>query len=333
MTFNAGIPELTSNPNALSPEQTASIDQAVAKLRAGQLVAMPTETVYGLAADASNEVAITQVFALKGRPSDRPLIVHLADASWMRRWASHVPEYAKALADAFWPGPLTLVLPKKAHVSRKVTGEQDTVALRVPNHPMALALLEAFGDGLVAPSANRYGHISPTSARDVRAEFGAQAPMILDGGACEVGIESTIVSCLDESPKVLRLGSITPEALSAVVGCPVPMALAQADVVVPGQVLSHYAPRTPTCSLGSKWGLSEHVDVGRIGFLGFSQPPVSCAQSLILPTDPQAAAKKLYAALRSLDEAGLDLIVIESPPLGHEWDALRDRLSRATATT
>ncbi len=329
--FLAGISLLSSHFSELSPEQTKAIDQAVARLRAGQLVAMPTETVYGLAADAGNEAAIERVFALKGRPSDRPLIVHLADASGLDRWASAIPDYAHAFAAAFWPGPLTLVLPKQERVSMRVTGGQDTVALRVPDHPMALALLTAFGKGLVAPSANRYGHISPTSAGDVKAEFGEDAPLILDGGACQVGIESTIVSCLDEIPRVLRLGSISPEALASVAGCPVEVVLGQGDVVVPGQVLSHYAPRTPTCWLGSEDARSEHLGVKRVGFLGFSEPPIPCVQSVVLPLDPKVAAQKLYASLRSLDELGLDLIVIESPPSGDEWAAIRDRLSRATA--
>lgn len=320
-----------SSDSVLDAVKEQALDQAVAKLRAGELVAMPTETVYGLAADARNEGAIARVFALKGRPSDRPLIVHLASARWLDRWASDVPEYARRLAEAFWPGPLTLVLPKHAHVSCSITGGQDTVAVRVPNHPIALALLEAFGDGLVAPSANRYGHISPTSAGDVQAEFGADAPLILDGGPCEVGIESTIVSCIDDEPRILRLGSISAEALSAVVSCPVEVALSHKAVVVPGQALSHYAPRTPTCWLHDQAKQAVRMGAKRIGLLGFSTPSITYAQSIILPLDPHIAAQKLYASLRSLDEARLDLIVIEPPPKEERWAAIEDRLSRATA--
>lgn len=313
------------------PFAQSAIEEAARVLLRGGLVAIPTETVYGLAADASNDEAISKVFSLKGRPSDRPLIVHLGDESWLDQWARDIPPYAHALAKAFWPGPLTLVLPKQTHVSPKVTGGQPTVALRVPNHPMALALLHRFGRGLVAPSANRYGHISPTSADDVKAEFGDQAPLILDGGACEVGIESTIVSCLDEHPRVLRLGSISSDALAAVAGRSVEMGSGEDGVVVPGQVLSHYAPRTPTGWLSDADGMPQGIETAKVGFLGFSEPTRSYEHCIVLPQDPALAAQRLYASLRALDDLGLDQIVIESPPSGDEWAALRDRLDRATA--
>lgn len=313
------------------PFAQSAIEEATQVLLRGGLVAIPTETVYGLAADASNDEAISKVFSLKGRPSDRPLIVHLGDESWLDQWARDIPPYAHALAKAFWPGPLTLVLLKQTHVSSQVTGGQPTVALRVPNHPMALALLHRFGRGLVAPSANRYGHISPTSADDVKAEFGDQAPLILDGGACDVGIESTIVSCLDEHPRVLRLGSISSEALAAVAGRAVEMGSGEDGVVVPGQVLSHYAPRTPTGWLSAADGIPQGIETAKVGFLGFSEPTRSYEHCIVLPQDPTLAARRLYASLRALDDLGLDQIVIESPPSGDEWAALRDRLDRATA--
>lgn len=314
------------------PFAQSAIEEAAQVLLRGGLVAIPTETVYGLAADASNDEAISKVFALKGRPSDRPLIVHLGDESWLDQWARDIPPYAHALAKAFWPGPLTLVLPKQTHVSPKVTGGQPTVALRVPNHPMALALLHRFGRGLVAPSANRYGHISPTSADDVKAEFGDQVPLILDGGACEVGIESTIVSCLDEHPRVLRLGSISSEALAAVTGRAVEMGSGEDGVVVPGQVLSHYAPRTPTAWLNDGGALAPNIDADTVGFLGFAEPAIAYKHVIVLPQEPGLAAHRLYASLRRLDGAGIDLIVIEPPPPGDQWAAVRDRLSRATAS-
>lgn len=319
-------------PLRITQSQRLAIKEATQILEGGGLVAMPTETVYGLAADASNEDAISKVFSLKGRPSDRPLIVHIGQSEWLERWACEIPSYAHALIKAFWPGPLTLVLPKQRGVSTKVTGGQSTVAVRVPNHPVALALLQSFGKGLVAPSANRYGHISPTSASDVTAEFGDEIPLILDGGSCEVGIESTIVSCLSEGPRILRLGSISPQALASVLGRSVEVGSEEA-VVVPGQVLSHYAPKTPTrrWTKGDQSDPNLHFVDQKVGFLGFFDPPIGVEQAIVLPLDPVKAGAALYRSLRLLDEAGLNLILVAEPPIEDEWDAIRDRMQRASA--
>lgn len=318
--------------NAQDAPQTL-IDDAVARLRRGELVVIPTETVYGLAADARNPQAVAGIFALKQRPPSRPLIVHLARAEQLDEWAVEIPAYARELARHFWPGPLTLVLPRAPGVPDAVTGGQPTVALRVPAHPLARALLEAFGGGLAAPSANRYGHISPTTAEHVRRGFGAQTPLLLDGGPCQVGIESTIVACLDPEPVVLRPGALSPEALAAVAGVPVhTRGEGETALRVPGQSASHYAPRTAT-ALIPRQGLAGWAAAhpGRVGFLGYAPPPFAAAVDHRLPTEPAGAARALYAALHQLDAAGLDWIVIETPPAGAQWAAVRDRLERAAA--
>jgi len=308
----------------------SDLEAAVNRLRHGDVVAIPTETVYGLAADAGNEAAIARVFAIKGRPADRPLIVHLADASWVDAWACEVPDYARIWMQAFWPGPLTLVLPKHPAVSERITGGQATVAVRVPKHPLALALLERFGTALVAPSANRYGQISPTSAQAVRDALGGAVPMVLDGGACQVGIESTIVSCLGETPEILRPGVISPHALAAAAQIAEPPYRVDAEVVVPGQAPQHYAPRTP-CQMIDRDALVRFVPGDqRVGCLAFQAPAWAGSASVILPAEPELAARNLYAAMRQLDQMGLDLILIEQPPQGEAWTAVRDRLQRAT---
>ena len=309
---------------------TANIADAVQRLRAGELVAIPTETVYGLAADASNETAIARVFALKGRPADRPLIVHLGDAEWVSQWAREVPSYARLWMQAFWPGPLTLVLPKQPEVSGLITGGQDTVAVRVPNHPVALALLEAFGGALVAPSANRYGQISPTSAEAVRHAFGSDAPWVLDGGPCSVGIESTIVACVNETPEILRLGAISRQDLMAAADVMVRAPQPDSALIAPGQAAVHYAPQTP-CRMVSRAALNAWQDQAQsVGVLSFHALGWSPAMHRVLPADPVLAAREVYAALRALDQAGLELILVEQPPQGDAWAAIRDRLQRAT---
>lgn len=307
------------------------LEAAVNRLRQGDVVAMPTETVYGLAADACNEAAIARVFAIKGRPADRPLIVHLAEASWVDAWACEVPEYARIWMQAFWPGPLTLVLPKHAAVSEHITGGQATVAVRVPNHPLALALLQRFGSALVAPSANRYGQISPTSAQAVRDALGDGGLMILDGGACQVGIESTIVGCLGETPEILRPGAVSAQALAAAAQMPELRYRVDAEVVVPGQAAQHYAPRTP-CQMMDRDTLVRFVPGDqRVGCLSFGAPAWASSASVVLPAEPELAARNLYAAMRQLDQLGLELILVEQPPQGEAWAAIRDRLHRATA--
>ena len=309
----------------------SDLEAAVNRLRQGDVVAIPTETVYGLAADAGNEAAISRVFAIKARPADRPLIVHLAEASWVDDWACDVPSYARTWMQHFWPGPLTLVLPKHPAVSERITGGQATVAVRVPNHPLALALLKRFGGALVAPSANRYGQISPTTAQAVRDALGDGALMILDGGACQVGIESTIVSCLSETPEILRPGAVSPYALGAAARMAEPRYRFDADVVVPGQAAQHYAPRTP-CQMINRDALERFVpEDQRVGCLAFQTPAWAGSASVILPAEPELAARNLYTAMRQLDQMGLDLILIEQPPQGEAWTAVRDRLQRATA--
>lgn len=313
----------------------ADIDDAVARLNAGELVAIPTETVYGLAGDAQNANAVARVFELKGRPPDRPVIVHLASRDDLPNWALEIPDYAHAWAEHFWPGPLTLVLPKRPDVSDTITAGQSTVACRVPSHPMTLALLKGLGRAVVAPSANRYGHISPTTADAVKEEFGDQSPSVLDGGPCQVGIESTIVACVGPHPTILRLGMITAEQLAAVGGVEVALADADTSVVVPGQVASHYSPRTPCHWLADATALATQLaalsPASRVGYLGWHTPPSAIEASVVLAREPERAAQQLYASLRELDQAGLDVILVEAPPSGVAWDGVRDRLKRASA--
>jgi L-threonylcarbamoyladenylate synthase len=319
-----------------SPE----VARAVELLRAGELVAFPTETVYGLGADASNPEAVARIFAAKGRPADHPLIVHLPSAAALDTWAREVPEAARKLAAAFWPGPLTLILKRQPHVLDAVTGGQDTVGLRVPNHPLALALLHAFNGaqfrGLAAPSANRYGRISPTSAAHVRAELGAAVPLVLDGGACAVGIESTIVDLSSETPRVLRPGVITAVDLARVLGeTPSNRKTEGITPRVAGSHAAHYAPRTPLRLVAGEQlsdTLRAELNTGlRIAVLAHTATPV-IAKDLAwhaAPADPTAYAHDLYATLRALDAAGYDLLLVEAPPEASAWLAVADRLERA----
>jgi len=319
------------------------IEEAVAELRRGALVVMPTETVYGLAADARNPEAVAKIFELKGRPRDRPLIVHVAGAEALGAWARDVPESARRLAAAFWPGPLTLVLERAPGVPEIVTAGQPTVAIRVPAHPVALELLEAFGGGegggVAAPSANPYGRVSPTTAEHVRRQLGERAPRVLDGGPCEVGIESTIVCCTGERPVILRPGMVSAEALSEAAGVAVEAGgrgesgrrgEGGEPVRVPGQDGSHYAPAAP-CRLVSREAMAAWARArgGRGGYLGFGPAPFEAARAIRLPRQPQAAARDLYRALHELDALGLDWILLEPPPAGEAWAGLGDRLRRA----
>ncbi len=293
---------------------------------------MPTETVYGLAADAKNEAAIAKVFELKGRPTDHPLIVHLAQASWMEQWAKNIPKAAKVLAARFWPGPMTLILQKHDHVSDTITGGQSTIALRVPAHPVAQSLLQSFGGALVAPSANRYGRISPTSAAHVVDEFGADLPIILDGGDCSVGIESTIIDCSDDRVRILRPGMISAQQISEEIG-QLSHDLSEAPRVS-GSTQSHYAPITPAQLLG---GDRLHKRIRELHAAGRSFAVLACgklpdnAQGIALSADPEAYAQELYAALRSLDGLSAEIILSQEPPGDPAWAAIHDRLSRASA--
>lgn len=314
----------------------ALIAKAVDLLRAGQLVALPTETVYGLGADALNPVAVARIFALKGRPADHPLIVHLPPEAALEDWAADVPPPARALAAAFWPGPLTLILRRHARVPLAVTGGQDTVALRVPDHPLALALLRAFASGIAAPSANRFGHISPTTAAHVRDEFGDAVPLILDGGPCRVGLESTIVDLSREAPVVLRPGAVGAQDIARVTGHTPAAQRAARQAPAPrasGLLARHYAPRTATELVngtdlpGRLAQLAAHGDL--VGVLALGRP---LGHGLTLPDDPPAYGQRLYAALRELDRGRYDRLLIEAPPHDDAWRAVNDRLQRAVAT-
>ena len=314
------------------------IERAVALLRAGDLVAFPTETVYGLGADAANPAAVAKIFAAKGRPADHPLIVHLPGASHLARWAREVPPEAERLAAAFWPGPLTLILKRQANVPDAVTGGQDTVGLRVPSHPLALELLQAFDGGIAAPSANRFGRISPTSAAHVREELGERVPLVLDGGACPVGIESTILDLSRGTPVLLRPGFITSADLARVLGRAPEVAAAQtAAPRVSGSLDAHYAPRTPlqlVSSDGLLFALRDALVAGeKVAVLAptvqaISHDLVTWKQS---PAEPAGFAHDLYASLRELDALGCVRILVQQPPAGEAWLAVNDRLRRAAA--
>jgi L-threonylcarbamoyladenylate synthase len=310
------------------------IQCAVALLRQGELVALPTETVYGLGADALNPEAVAKIFAAKGRPSDHPLIVHLPDAEQLTLWARDIPREAIALARAFWPGPLTLILKKEEGVPDIVTGGQDTVGLRVPNHPVALALLRAFGSGVAAPSANRFGRISPTTAGHVRQELGDRVPLILDGGPCEVGLESTILDLSRDVPVILRPGAIGVDDIARVIGrrprLPGEMEEMTAAPRVSGALAAHYAPRTPL-ELVDSASLSSRLLAGDVVLARTAQPADLPAgvQWVPAPADAAGFAHDLYARLRALDEAGCTRILVEAPPVTPEWAAVADRLGRA----
>ncbi len=320
----------------------ADFTRAVDLLRAGELVAFPTETVYGLGADASNPQAVAKIFAAKGRPADHPLIDHLAGHDAVEHWAEAVPAVAWELMETFWPGPLTLILKKQAWVPSTVTGGQDTVGLRVPGHPVALELLRRFAasgghGGVAAPSANRFGRISPTTAAHVQEELGERVPLILDGGACAVGIESTIVDCSRGDPVVLRPGHISPLHLEAVLGKLPDIATAVGAPRVSGSLAAHYAPLTPMRIVTGPRLLdfinAQRHKGDRCGVIGHSQPPQAGMPHVwrMLPADPVGYAHELYAALRDMDHAGVDLIAVEALPESPLWAAVSDRLRRAAA--
>lgn len=343
------------------------IDGAVKVLRDGGLVAIPTETVYGLAADADNANAVNLIFSTKGRPADHPLIVHVAkpyqsmdqypnqdiDQAWqsiLSHWSRDVSPAALTLAKAFWPGPLTMILPKAKSVIPEVTGGQETVGIRCPNHPLAQSLLSQFGGGLAAPSANRFGRISPTTAQHVREEF-SDAVMVLDGGSCEVGIESTIVDLSrwdTHGPVVLRPGAISQQMLND--------ALSKAELIVPkladesanhsaprvsGSLSAHYAPKTKMF-LYEKEHLQDllksHAQPdSKIAWVHFKDESLTLQRldsyvltEIVIPDSAQILAQQLYALLRQLDQSSYDLIAFEHLPKGDAWDAIRDRLGRAT---
>ncbi len=366
------------------------IAQAAALLASGGLIGLPTETVYGLAADASNLQAVARIFAAKGRPADHPVIVHLAHAGQIREWAIDIPAAAWTLAAAFWPGPLTLILKRAPHVHDAITGGQNTVGLRVPSHPLAHAVLDAFAQlrkqadaatpaGIAAPSANQFGHVSPTTAQHVRDEFGDTLDLVLDGGACEVGIESTIVDLSTGAARILRPGSITAEAVTAALGATLAASSAQqphpervlagrpdaeagtlaaarhtarppaqsgedtvaAPVAAPaaapaaprvsGSLDAHYAPRTRLLIVeGAVLTSTLAAHAGQaIAVLSFSLAPMPGALHWRASREPRVYAHNLYAHLRAMDTSGCDVLMVEAPPEGVEWDGINDRLRRA----
>jgi L-threonylcarbamoyladenylate synthase len=314
------------------------IAQAAGVLRAGGLVAFPTETVYGLGADAGQPEAVRRIFDAKGRPADHPVIVHVRDASQLDDWARDVPPAARALAQAFWPGPLTLVLARGARVHDAVTGGQDSVGLRCPSHPWAQALLAAFGGAIAAPSANSFGRISPTTAAHVRGDLGekpgGRVDLILDGGPCPVGIESTIVDLSRGTPRLLRPGSVTRAQLEAVLGIAVPDAGADAPRAS-GRLESHYAPRTPLeCVAAAQLPARLNALRGqRLAVLApaaaLLDPGPQVVLRLVAPDSADAYAQQLYALLHRLDAADAERILVAWPPAGPEWEAVYDRLRRA----
>ena len=329
---------------------TQDFAQAVKLLQDGELVAFPTETVYGLGADAANPEAVAKIFAAKGRPTDHPLIVHLPGAGYLDRWARDIPAVAWELAEAFWPGPLTLILKRAPAVPYAVTGGQETVGVRVPSHPLALGLLRAYAQaggganqmcGIAAPSANRFGRISPTDATHVREELGDAVALVLDGGPCAVGIESTILDLSrdGEPPRLLRPGHITPEQIESVIGVlPELPSSMQGDSAAPrvsGSLDAHYAPLTPMRVVPSRdvsAVLQDYSTRGvSFGLLAYGRPPALVQPHALrcLPAEPEGYARGLYAALRELDQAGNEMIVVEAIPVGPAWAAVADRMRRA----
>src|SRR3990167_8573113 len=311
------------------------ITKAVAILRAGGLVAFPTETVYGLGGDARNEQAILRIFAAKKRPADHPLIVHIADVSELSEWACDIPPKALQLAHAFWPGPLTLILKKAPLASPLLTGGQETIGVRIPKHPVAQALLQAFGGGVAAPSANQFTHVSPTTAVAVTSELGDQVDLILDGGACEGGIESTIFNMSGDQPVILRPGLITSLMIERVLGEPIAMKT-QTPIRAPGMHALHYAPRTPTqlvetrdlCSLLQS--LPAGTPVAVMVHSAVILPQLVTLTKVIMSEDASRYAHALYETLRKLDHQQFKKIIIEAVPNGELWDAIRDRLTKAS---
>ena len=317
------------------PADAASVRQVAALLHDGEVVALPTETVYGLAADATNAAAVERVFAIKGRPADHPLIVHLLDADALDDWAVEIPEEARVLAGACWPGPLTIVLRRAPTVLDAVTGGLDTVAVRVPAHPVARAVLAEFGGALAAPSANRFGRVSPTTASAVADDLGDDVALILDGGACRVGVESTIVDCSGEVVVVLRPGGVSVERISELLDRPVPIG---GSTRVPGTLPAHYAPRARVVLAEDREAAAvagAHLADGRTVALLASTVPMGLSDRVAVlepPETDEEYARVLYDRLRTADHHGIDVVVAVPPnPVGIGL-AVRDRLERAAAS-
>ena len=328
----------------LDAQDAGAIAAAVQALQAGELVGFPTETVYGLGADAASDAAVAKIFAAKGRPSDHPLIVHVPDTAAALAFAADVPPFARRLMDAFWPGPLTVILPRRSGLAAAAAGGQDSVGLRCPSHPACLALLRACVAaqppvlGVAGPSANRFGRVSPTTAAHVQAEFG-DALLVLDGGPCDVGIESAIVDCTRARPVLLRPGVLTRAQLAAACGQAVllPGEAGQDAPRASGTLEAHYAPRARVRLMDAK-ALQTALDVlgpqaSRIGV--WSRATLRAGAGGVLrrnmPDEPVEAARLLFAVLRDFDDQGVQLIWVEAPPPDPAWDGVRDRLQRAAA--
>ncbi len=331
-------PHDTASRMNLPAVDAAAINRAVEVLRRGGIVALPTETVYGLAADADNDDAVRKLFAAKGRPADHPVIVHVSGADAFDDWAIEVPDAARVLARSFWPGPLTLVLKRSARARDIVTGGQDTVGLRSPAHPWARALLRAFGGALAAPSANSFGRISPTTAQHVIDDLGikprGKVDLILDGGPCPVGIESTIVDVSSDTPTLLRPGAVTRDQLQETLGRHLVDAGAKAPRS-PGRLEKHYAPYTPLAVMQgeallatlSKPGGERIAVLAPLDLLQHCRADVALAIAAAEHADDYA--RLLYESLHRLDSSGADRLIVAAPPTGPQWDAIHDRLRRA----
>lgn len=326
--------KMGKNPAA----DTAAYKHAVSLLKAGELVAFPTETVYGLGADANNLMAVAKIFAAKQRPANHPVILHIANITELSHWVSEIPEIVYQLADKFWPGALTLILPAADHVPPIITGGQKTIGIRMPGHPVARRLLTLFNGAIAAPSANRFGHISPTSAEHVVEELNDTVDLVLDGGQCSLGLESTIIDLTGVKPRILRPGPISLEQISDVVGETVTMNQNNAPRVS-GSLVVHYAPQTPMQIITSdeiekklpqlQKQYTNIVVMSRTPFTSYI-PHVTWQ---VMPENPQNYGHQLYAQLRNLDHLAFDLIVVEELPHENDWLAIRDRLNRAAAAT
>lgn len=310
------------------------IKQAVTLLREGELVVFPTETVYGLGADATNDAAIQQIYTIKKRPRNHPLIVHIANVAELERWATSINRTAWQLAKTFWPGPLTLILQRAPQILSSITGGQDTIAIRVPNHPVTQKLLQLFGSGIAAPSANYFGKLSPTQTSHVLKELGSEVKLVIDGGRCQYGLESTIVDVTGDSPNILRFGAIGADSITAALGEQVCVSQAS-NIAAPGTLVAHYAPHTQlhVISPGDlnafiQQLLSEHKTVVVLA----RQPSFSNNSSIrwiTMPQTPSAYAYELYAQLHEADAKKYGAIVVEKVPEGEGWLAINDRLKKA----
>jgi len=340
------MPDQSKQPDAPLPVSTEDLEHAASLLDAGELVAFPTETVYGLGGDAQSAAAVARIYAAKGRPANHPVIVHLAPNGDPGYWVEHLPPEGQRLIDAFWPGPLTLILKRAAHIPAAVSGGQDSVGLRCPSHPVAQALLSAFSarrgghGGVAAPSANRFGHVSPTTAQHVREEFG-DSIYVLDGGSSDVGIESTILDLSRGFPALLRPGRVTPQEIAEVLG-EMPRLPDGSDATAPrasGTLKAHYAPRTPLALLpfdAIEPVLAARAPGERVALVARASRAGDWAHAdnvhfVAAPEDPHVYARELYGLLRALDRANVARILIEKLPDTIEWIAVNDRLGRAAA--